>query len=209
MKPHEKIHWHGHDAFRLVGTDRTIWIDPYDLPDPVAKGDLVLVTHQHHDHLSPADIAKVSKDHTVVVAPPDCQAQLTGAKEAMKPGERREFAGGIVVETIPAYNVNKQFHPRAAGWVGYIVTLDGVRIYHAGDSDFIDEMKALAVDVALLPVSGTYVMTADEAAAAARAMKVQTVIPMHYGSVVGSPRDADTFAAALAGHVPVVIKSRE
>jgi L-ascorbate metabolism protein UlaG (beta-lactamase superfamily) len=111
----------------------------------------------------------------------------------------------VTVEAVPAYNTNKNFHPKANGWLGFIVEIDGVRVYHAGDSDFIPEMKGLKVDIALLPVSGTYVMTAKEAVEAALAIKPQIVIPMHYGSIVGGDSDAAEFQKALKDRLQVVV----
>jgi L-ascorbate metabolism protein UlaG (beta-lactamase superfamily) len=121
----------------------------------------------------------------------------------------------VTIETIPAYNINKfrepgkVFHPKADGRVGYIVTLDGVRFFHAGDTDATPEMKSLSVDVAFVPVSGTYVMTAEEAASAIRAMKVKVAIPMHWGSIVGSKADAEKFKSLVGNHCSVKILEKE
>ena len=124
------------------------------------------------------------------------------------PGEVMAI-GEVTVTTVPAYNIDKQFHPKEKGWLGFIVEIDGVRVYHAGDTDFIPEMKDLQVDVALLPVSGTYVMTADEAVKAARAIRPRAVIPMHYGAIVGDETDAESFTQALSDEMEVVILKPE
>jgi len=113
--------------------------------------------------------------------------------------------GEVTITAVPAYNIGKPFHPKANGWLGFVVEIDGVRVYHAGDTDFIPEMKHLQIDVALLPVSGTYVMTADEAIQAARTIKPRVVIPMHYGTVVGAVSDAERVKAALSGEMDVVV----
>jgi L-ascorbate metabolism protein UlaG (beta-lactamase superfamily) len=126
----------------------------------------------------------------------------------VKPGDSMTVSG-ITVEVVPSYNTNKQFHPKAAGMLGFIVSVQGVRIYHAGDSDFIPEMQAIKADIALLPVSGTYVMTADEAVQAALAIKPALAIPMHYDSIVGSAADAKRFADRLSGKVAVTILKKE
>ncbi|MFQ5839469.1 MAG: MBL fold metallo-hydrolase, partial [Candidatus Methylomirabilales bacterium] len=160
------IAWLGHDSFRIQ-KGKVIYIDPYQLAGSPAKGDLVLITHDHFDHLSETDMQHVLGPQTVIIAPPPCHGQLKGlpTKELrrIEAGQKTQV-GDIEVEAIPAYNVDKfrspgnPFHPKGTG-VGYIVTIDGKRIYHAGDSDHIPEMAtAKGVDVALLPVSGTYVM---------------------------------------------------
>ncbi len=114
----------------------------------------------------------------------------------MAPGDETEVAG-IVVRAVPSYNLDKKFHPRKNAWIGFVIEADGTSIYHAGDSDHIPEMKDMTADVALLPVSGTYVMTADEAVAAAREIAPKLAIPMHYGTLVGEEADAAAFARGL------------
>jgi len=191
----ENIHWLGHDSFRLDGSS-TVYIDPWKLGDGALPADLVLVTHDHFDHLSAADIAKVATPATTVVGPAPVTAQIDGVKTlTVAPGDT-VTVGSVTVTAVPAYNTNKfrapgeVFHPRAAGYVGYVVDLDGRRIYHAGDTDAIPEMKGVRCDVALLPVSGTYVMTADEALEAIGMIEAATVVPMHFGDIVGSEADA-------------------
>ena len=158
---------------------------------PVA--DLVLVSHQHGDHCSPEDIQKISGADTVVVASPLAAAQLPGAR-VVAPGDKLSLKG-VEIEAVPAYNVNKfrapgvPFHPKADQHVGFIVTMQGVRIYFAGDTDHIPEMADFACDIALLPVSGTYVMTVEEAAEAAQTIAPEIVIPMHYGAGIGTADD--------------------
>jgi L-ascorbate metabolism protein UlaG (beta-lactamase superfamily) len=198
----ENIFWLGHDSFRLIG-DKVIYIDPWKLAADSAKADIVLVTHEHRDHFSKDDIAKISRADTVVVAPPSVARQLTGGIVA-KPGDKLSVSG-IAIEVVPAYNPNKQFHPKTAGYVGYIVTLNGRRIYHAGDTDLIPEMIQIKADVALLPVSGKYTMTAAEAAEAANTIKPALAIPMHWGdpTVVGTRADAEEFKRLT--QVPVEI----
>ena len=200
MKQH--LVWLGHDSFR-IDASTCIYIDPYRIDDG-KPADIILVTHDHFDHCSPEDIAKVQTPQTLIVTEKDSAQKLSGDVRIMKPGERLELEG-LALEAVPAYNTNKDFHPQKNGWLGFIVEIDGVRIYHAGDSDFIPEMKALKVDIALLPVSGTYVMTSDEAIQAALAINPKLAVPMHYGAIVGDQTDADHFRDELAGRVEVLV----
>jgi len=203
----ESIKWLGHDAFCIVGDGVALYTDPYMFEDlsEIPPADIILITHSHHDHLSPDDIAKIQTPETVIVATPDCKDNLTGDVRFIKPGDTLEIKG-MSIEAVPAYNTNKNFHPKENNWVGYIFTMEGSRIYHAGDTDHITEMKDIKCDIALLPVSGTYVMTADEAVSAALDINPDIVIPMHYGSpVIGTIEDAKRFASALKGKVKVEI----
>jgi L-ascorbate metabolism protein UlaG (beta-lactamase superfamily) len=202
-----RLHWLGHDSFRLDG-ETVIYFDPWKLKGGLPQADLVLVSHEHHDHCSPDDVEKVSGPGTVVLAGGDSAAQLPGAR-AVRPGDRLTVAG-IDVEAVHAYNVNKfrspgvPFHPREAAHVGYVVTVEGVRLYFTGDSDHIPEMADITCDVALLPVSGTYVMTAEEAVDAARTLAPQIVVPMHFGSGIGTAGDGGRFAQLYGGDVVVL-----
>jgi L-ascorbate metabolism protein UlaG (beta-lactamase superfamily) len=202
----ERIAWLGHDGYR-VATDPVIYFDPYE----IGKGDaadIIFISHEHFDHCSPADVAKIRKDDTVIVTDVASAAKLEGDIKTMQPGDRLTIKN-VEVEAVPAYNVNKQFHPKSAGMLGFVVNLGGVRIYHAGDTDFIPEMNKIETDIALLPVSGTYVMTADEAVQAALAVGPKVAIPMHYGAIVGGKNDAEHFRDQLAGRIDVVILEKE
>ncbi len=202
------VHWLGHDTFRFDGPP-VVYVDPFKLPAGAPPADLILITHDHFDHCSPEDVKAIRTARTVVVAPRAAAGKLPGPVEVIAPGQERTVLG-VTLKAVPAYNTDKPFHPKSAGLVGYVFTLAGITYYHAGDTDDIPEMAGLAPDVALLPVSGTYVMTADEAAAAARAIKPKAVIPMHYGSIVGDAGDARRFAKLLEGTgITVVIKSKE
>ena len=156
----KKIVWLGHDGFR-IDASKTVYIDPYQISDG-PEADLLLITHEHFDHCSPDDVAKVQHSGSVIVTEKDSAAKLSGDVRVVKVGETLSI-DNVQIEAVAAYNTNKDFHPKSKGWLGFIVEIDGVKIYHAGDSDFIPEMKDFDADIALLPVSGTYVMTADEA----------------------------------------------
>jgi L-ascorbate metabolism protein UlaG (beta-lactamase superfamily) len=196
-----KITWLGHDSFK-ISNGKTVYIDPYKIK-AAGKADVLLISHEHFDHLSMDDIKKVVSSNTSIVAAPQCADTLkkVGAKEVkiVKPGEKVDVQG-IAIEAVAAYNTNKinpdtkkPFHPKEDNKVGFVVTVNNVRIYHAGDTDAIEEMKNIRTDIALLPVSGTYVMTAEEAAAAVKMIKPKIVIPMHYAAIVGSEKDAERF----------------
>jgi len=200
-----KLEYLGHSGFLISnGSGKTIAIDPYNVSDNCPKVDYILITHSHYDHCSIKDITKISKKGTMIIAPPDAQSKITKIDEVemqiIEVGDEISL-GKVKIEAIPAYNTNKDFHPKSEEWLGYIVKYDSVIIYHAGDSDDIPEMKKLTgygkhgTDfIALLPVSGTYVMTADEAAKVASFLKPSIAIPIHYGAgIAGSLEDAQKF----------------
>jgi L-ascorbate metabolism protein UlaG (beta-lactamase superfamily) len=203
----KNLQWLGHDAFLLRGGGKIIYFDPFKLESGLPPADIICISHEHYDHCSPADLLKIQQSSTVIVTEAKAAAKLKGKILTLVPGESREV-DGITIEAVPAYNTNKQFHPRTNGWLGFILTVDGVRVYHAGDTDCIPEMKDIQADIALLPVSGIYVMTAEEAAQAALAIGPKIAVPMHYGDIVGVADDAERFAAALAGRVRVEILGR-
>ena len=191
-----KLYWLGHACFKIEYKGLSIYIDPFQIKED--RADLVLVTHDHFDHCSLEDLKKLKGDFEII-APLSCKEKLKGFKvKPIKPNEEL-MAKGVKIKAVPAYNINKfrepgkVFHPKEADYVGYILQLGEASVYHAGDTDFIPEMKGLKVDIALLPVSGTYVMTVDEAVEAAKAISASIAIPMHYGSIVGSKRDAEEF----------------
>lgn len=208
-----QITWLGHDGFKLKKS-KVIYIDPYQLKSAVEPADVVCVTHEHFDHLSVEDLKKVVTSHTTVVTIAACQEAVTALRpktvRVVKPGDRLEVEG-ITIEAVPAYNTSKfrapgkPFHPQEDAKVGFILGIDGIRVYHAGDTDAIPEMaKAAGVDVALLPVSGTYVMTAAEAVQAWNAIRPKLAIPMHYGAIVGAAADAEAFKKGVTGRVEVL-----
>lgn len=202
----KKIHWLGHDGFR-IDSDKVIYFDPYKIKTSV-PADIIFISHEHFDHCSEDDVSKIQKQDTVIITDAVTAKKLKGTIRIVKPGDTITV-DAISVQVVPSYNTNKNFHPKSSGMLGFIVTVEGVRIYHAGDADFIPEMKTIEADIALLPVSGTYVMTADEAVQAALAIKPQVAIPMHYNAIVGSEKDAQLFAEKLRGKIDVVILPQE
>lgn len=199
----KNIHWLGHDTFKITG-DKVIFTDPFRIKKK-DSADIILITHEHYDHCSLDDIKKLQGPDTIIVATADCAKKLSGNIKIIKPGDKINVEG-IEIEAVPAYNTNKQFHTKDKGWVGYIFKTNQQRIYIAGDTDRIPEMKTFKdIDIALLPVSGTYVMTAEEAVQAALDIKPKIAIPMHYGSIVGDKNDAQLFAEKLKGKIEVLI----
>ena len=166
-----------HSCVRLQG-DKVIYVDPYELSQAPHDADIILITHEHYDHFSPADIAKVKGAQTVLVAPESMRQLVLSAGFAaeqvvlVEAGQTLAIAG-VELEIIPAYNVGKQFHPQANRWVGYVIALDGVRYYVAGDTDATEDNRQVRCDVALLPVGGTYTMDAQQAAALANQLNRQ------------------------------------
>ncbi len=208
-----EISWLGHDGFRIKDLlhDRTIYIDPYQISSS-EPADIVLITHSHYDHLSIEDLKKICTLKTVLLAPADCMSAFQGKLDfrdmrIMRPGSSVTM-GNILIEAVPAYNTNKSFHPKENEWVGYIINLNSKRIYHSGDTDYIPEMNSLnKIDVALMAVSGKFVMTAEEAADAVNIFEPKLAIPMHYGSIVGDRSDAERFKELAK--VPVEILEKE
>jgi len=208
-----KISWLGHDGFKIKNA-KTIYIDPYEIKGG-EKAHILLVSHDHSDHCSPEDVEKIVSEKTIIITTAESKRKLakTKAKEirVAKPGEKIAI-DGISIETVPAYNVNKfrspgqPFHPKQNEMLGFITTMNGVRIYHAGDTDLIPEMERFNVDIACIPVSGTYVMTAEEAAESTKRIKPKIAIPMHYGSIVGDAGDAEKFKRLASCEVQILSK---
>ena len=190
-----------HSSVRIEAEGKVLYVDPFELQKAPHDADAIFLTHSHFDHFSPKDVEKVSKPDTVFVMPAGMTGEAAEAVEGreilpVKPFEKGE-AGGIAFETVPAYNPGKPFHPKANDWVGYILSVDGLRVYVAGDTDATEEAAAVRCDVAMLPIGGKYTMDAREAAELADRIRPQVVIPIHYGSVAGCPKDYARFAAAV------------
>ena len=199
----ESVTWLGHSGFLVRAGRAHVYIDPYRVPDGAPAADVILVTHHHYDHFSPQDVERLSTDRTWLIAPPTVAERVGGQVVAIAPGQLVEPDGvrGIDVRGVAAYNTSKRdphgnpFHAREAGGVGFDLRVRGERLYHAGDTDVIPEMDEVhGVDVALLPVSGVYVMTPGEAAEAARRIAPKVAVPMHWGEHIGTRADALAFA---------------
>jgi L-ascorbate metabolism protein UlaG (beta-lactamase superfamily) len=198
--------WFKQAAFRWAAGGPTVYVDPWGVRPDDDPADLILITHAHYDHFQPEEIAKITKQGTKLVAPHDVAGGLSGNVTAVAPGESHEVAG-IRFTAVPAYNVVEerlQKHPKANGWVGYVLELGSLRYYHAGDTDHVPELESIRTDVAFLPIGGTYTMDVPEAAGLARAMEPGLAVPMHFGFVVGKPEDGARFREAAAP-VPVEI----
>jgi len=198
-----ELKWLGHAGF-LIKNSKTIYIDPYNIREGLEKADIILLTHSHYDHCSVADIEKIVREGTRIFLTADCQSKITRFNvpikmEIVESGQEFDF-NDIKIGVLPAYNTDKNFHPKNEGWVGYLVKINNLLIYHAGDSDLIPEMQKLTgykqpgkEFVALLPVGGRFTMNAEEAFEAARLIKPTLAIPMHYGAIVGTSEDAQEF----------------
>jgi L-ascorbate metabolism protein UlaG (beta-lactamase superfamily) len=197
----DKIKWLGHASIRIEA-EKIIYIDPWKIKGG-PKADLILISHSHHDHLSPVDIEKIRKEDTVIVAAADAAAKLSGDVRALKPGDKTTV-DGITIEAVPAYNIDKPYHPKANQWIGFILTVEGKTIYYGGDTDAVPEMKAIEADIWILPVGGTYTMSAKEAAEVVNMFRPQVAIPIHCGDLVGTLEDAATFKKL--SKTPVEIK---
>lgn len=197
-----ELHWLGHSGF-LIENSKRIYIDPYQLSPGKEKADIILITHSHYDHCSLQDIERIVRPGTTIVVPPDCQSKITKLEnvnmQIAAPGDELNI-DKVKIQTLPAYNKSKEFHPKSEEWNGYVLKLGKVIIYHAGDTDLIPEMEKLVgfgkkgnEFVALLPVGGGYTMNVDEAVQAATKIKPDYAIPMHYGNIVGKREDAEMF----------------
>ena len=184
-----------------INRDKVIYIDPFKIDNEYHDADIIYITHSHFDHYSEEDIGKIIKENTKLIVTEDLESKVLEKvkKEnviCVQP-EKNYFVDGINFETIPAYNTNKQFHPKANNWVGYIIDLNGIKYYFAGDTDITEENKKVKCDVAFVPVGGTYTMTAREAAELVDIIKPKIAVPIHYGSVVGTTKDAEDFVISL------------
>lgn len=197
------LSWLGHAGF-LIKNSKVIYIDPYNIKEDSEKADLILLTHSHYDHCSVADINKILKEGTKLIITADCQSKINRFDipikvQIIEPNNELSYES-VKISTIPAYNIDKPFHMENEFWVGYLIKIDNLIIYHAGDTDKIPEMQKLTGHkqpgtefIALLPVGGRFTMSAEEAAEAAKLIKPSLAIPMHYGSIVGNEDDAKEF----------------
>ncbi len=200
MEP--RIEWLGHASFRIHTSKGIIYLDPWKTSG-APKADLILITHTHMDHLSEDDISKLKKDSTIIIGSKDVPKTVTRAISVV-PGNIKNI-GAITVEAVRAYNPKKEFHPKENDWLGFIIEVDGTRIYHTGDTDIIPEMKDLKdIDVVLIPVGGTYTMTPEEASKAVGIFNPKKAIPMHWGDIIGGKDDAIKFKELASCKVEIL-----
>lgn len=204
----ENIEVFTQSSIRIKGSEGTIYLDTIGMEGEPHDADFIFITHDHYDHYSPEEIAKVLSDRTVLVVPEKMaetvKKDIRGYADLVpvKPGESREV-NGLKFETVASYNTDKQYHPKEEGFIGYVLEVDGRRIYIAGDTDATEEAKAVRCDIAMVPVGGTFTMDAKEAAGLINSIQPEIAIPTHYGSIVGRKKDADTFAANVNGTIRV------
>lgn len=198
-----------HSSIR-INKEKTIYIDPFKIDRNYNDADIVFITHDHYDHYSEEDIDKVINENTTIIIPEELLTKLLkkginkNAIITVEPNEKY-VVQGIKFETIPAYNTNKTFHPKKNGWVGYIIIINGIRYYIAGDTDITEENKKVKCDVAFVPVGGTYTMDFKEAANLINEIKPKIAILIHYGSVVGTEQDAIDFIRLLHPEIKGII----
>ena len=207
----ENIEVNTQNSIRIASRVGAIYVDPLDISEEKHDAGYILITHDHYDHFSPEDIRKVATADTILVVPEKMVskaqevADAVGRIETVKPAVYREISG-LEFETVPAYNTLKPFHPKSAEWVGYILRIDGKRIYIAGDTDATKATKVVKCDIAIVPIGGTYTMDAKKAAELVNAIRPDIAVPVHYGSIVGKASDGDVFAENVKSPVKVVFK---
>ncbi len=190
-----------HSCIRM-NKEKMIYIDPYHIEKNYNDADMIFITHDHYDHYSEEDIDKVRKNNTIFIVPENLLNKLIkkGINDeniiTLDPGDA-ENIDGIKVEAIHSYNIDKPFHPKENNWLGYVIEIDGVRYYIAGDTDITEENKKIKCDVAFVPVGGKYTMNFSEAAQLINIIKPKNAVPIHYGSVVGTKQDATDFIKLL------------
>ena len=207
----EEITINTHSSIRIRG-DRTIYFDPYQITEETHDADVIFITHDHYDHFDPASIEKILKDETMMIIPKSSfnawsdSGLIVTQVVQMDPGEKIDM-GGIIIETVPAYNHMKLFHPRRKKWLGYVVTMEDRRIYVAGDTDVTDESRQVRCDIAFIPVGGKYTMNAAKAAELVNEIEPEIAVPTHYGNIVGKESDGLDFKREVKDgiRVPLLI----
>ena len=190
-----------HSSIRIA-KEKVIYIDPFKVDKNYNDADMIFITHDHYDHYSEGDIDKVKKEDTIIIVPEELLTKLLkrgyNKNDIITVEPNKQYmVQGIKFETIPAYNINKSFHPKDNEWVGYIIEIKGNRYYIAGDTDVTEENRNIKCDVALVPVGGTYTMDFKEAAQLINEIKPKIAVPMHYGDIVGTNQDATNFIKLL------------
>ena len=201
-------------SIRIDGSKK-IYVDPYKRKKASHDADIIFITHAHYDHYDEPSLRNAAREDSIIVCPASMLADVkrmnisAGKVIGMSAGETEEVSPAIKAEAVPAYNLNKNFHPKANGWLGYIITMDGIRYYAAGDTDALPELEDVDCDIAFVPVGGTYTMTASEAAGLVNKIHPEIAVPIHYGTIVGRAADADTFKNALDKDIQVVKKVKD
>lgn len=199
-----------HSSIRIVDK-YTIYVDPFHMDKETNDADMIFITHDHFDHFSSEDIAKVVKEDTILVVPDKMKEQASAIKipngrlVTVIPGDVIEI-GDLQIETVPAYNNMKPFHPKKAGWVGYILYLEIGKVYIAGDTDLTEDNKNVSCDIAMVPIGGTFTMNAKKAAELVNMIRPQVAIPIHYGNITGSKSDEEVFSSHVDPNIKVEIK---
>ena len=194
----KKFEFLNHACIRFDFDGVICYTDPYDIKEAKNDADIIFITHSHYDHYSIKDIFKIGKDSTIFVIPEGVRTPELDEDAIVRVNPEHSYEiKGINIETIPAYNIDKPFHKKEEGWVGYVIEYDGIRYYVAGDTDITPENKKVKCDVAFVPVGGTYTMTAEEAALLVNEVKPKIAVPIHYGKVVGSIEDVKKFESLL------------
>lgn len=205
----EKITINCHSSIRIEA-DKIIYFDPFKITEETHDADIIFITHDHYDHYDSASIKNILKDTTKIVIPDKMATQVLGNFNprniiGVNPNETYEIEG-FPVKTIPSYNVNKDFHPKKNNWVGYIITINEERIYVAGDTAITEENKQVACDIALIPIGGVYTMTYQEGADLINQIKPKTVIPTHYGEIVGDKKDGERFSKLVVPEIECILR---
>ena len=189
----------GHSGIKIIG-ESTIYVDPYKVENPINDADYIFITHSHYDHYSPEDVAKLKKENAVIIVPNDLVNEVTklGFKNIIGVVPKNQYKlENISFITVNSYNIGKSFHPKENNWVGYIINVNNTKYYITGDTDFVEEMKEVKCDIALVPIGGTYTMDYKDAARFVNEIKPKIVIPIHYGSIVGTREDAIEFKKSV------------
>ena len=201
-------------SIRVEAKKQVIYFDPIQIAEEAHDADLIFLTHNHSDHFEPESVNKLFKgnNETYIICPLEMRDEIQEKTVVehndivpLRPGDKLQL-NGFSVEAVRAYNIGKEFHPKENDWLGYIVTVNGERIYVTGDTDATEDAKAVKCDIAIVPVGGKYTMTADEAAALVNGIKPKVSIPCHYGLAAGSVVDAQSFVSQVAEGIETVIK---